>query len=304
MLRWMFQRLLRGRLGFSATGTAPALASADVRHPAAGTGDCHVTWIGHSSFLIQVDGLNILTDPVWGDRASPVSWAGPRRLVPPGLSLDALPRIDLVLQSHDHYDHFCDATVRALAARHPNAHWLAPLGVAAQLRARGVTQVSEHDWHQSVTACGATATAVPAAHFSGRTMASRNQTLWCGWVLKTARHHIYFVGDTGHHPEFDSIGQQHGPFDVVLVPIGAYDPRWFMRPVHVDPEEAVQLFDTVAGRDNSVMIAMHWGTFVLTDEPVDEPPRRTRAAWDAKGRDPSDLWIMRPGETRTVQARA
>lgn len=302
MLRWTFERARRGQFGFARRGTPPTLARPAIPVPRTDRDECRVTWVGHSTFLLQVGGLNVLTDPIWGDRASPVRWAGPRRLVPPGLPFDALPPIDLVLQSHDHYDHLCDATVRAIADRHPSAHWLAPLGVGAQLRERGVRIVTERDWHGSVTIGDATATCVPAQHFSGRSLTDRNHSLWGGWVLGTGRHRIYFAGDSGHHPDFADIGRRHGPFDVVLMPIGAYDPRWFMQPVHVNPEEAVDAFAAAADPSTAVMVAMHWGTFALTDEPVDEPPVRARAAWRARGFVDERLWIMAPGETRALAA--
>ncbi len=300
MLRWMLQRARSGRIGFAAHGTPPVAQTPHIVSPRVADGSCRVTWVGHSSFLIQVDGLNVLTDPVWGERASPVRWAGPKRLVPPGIALDALPPIDIVLQSHDHYDHLCDATVRALALRHPSAHWMAPLGVAAQLRDRGVARVTELDWHGSVTSGTATATCVPARHFSGRSITNRNHSLWAGWTLVTAHHRIYFAGDSGAHPDFSDIGRRYGPFDLVLMPIGAYDPRWFMRPVHLDPEEAVDAFAQVADPATAVMVGMHWGTFVLTDEAIDEPPRRARHAWSARGFPDDHLWVMAPGETRVL----
>ncbi|MBI3504626.1 MAG: MBL fold metallo-hydrolase [Proteobacteria bacterium] len=300
MFRWMLERAARGRIGFAVRGAPPRLRTPAVAYPRAGRDECRITWIGHSSFLIQAGGLNVLTDPMWGDRASPLSWAGPRRLVPPGLPFDALPPIDLVLQSHDHYDHLCDSTVRALAAHHPSAHWFAPLGVGSQLRDRGVAHVTERDWHEAASIGDATVTCVPARHFSGRSVTNRNHSLWAGWVLATGPYRLYFAGDSGKHPDFAELGRRHGPFDAVLMPIGAYDPRWFMQPVHLDPEEAVDAFAEAADPATSVMIAMHWGTFVLTDEPVDEPPLRARTAWRARGFDDERLWVMAPGETRAL----
>ena len=302
MWRWVWDRARQGRLFSAPHGTPPAVATPELCYPRAGADVCRITWIGHSSFLLQIDGLNVLTDPVFGERASPVPFAGPKRLVPPGVSLDALPPIDLVLQSHDHYDHLCDPSVRAIAAHAPHAVWCCPLGVGPQLRARGVRQLIELDWHDTTTAAGADLRCVPAKHFAGRTITGRNDTLWCGWVLGAAHHRIYFVGDTGFHPEFGAIASRHGPFDAVLMPIGAYDPRWFMAPVHVNPEEAVAAHAAIAAEHAAIpiMVGMHWGTFVLTDEPVDEPPRRTRTAWAAAGFPAQDLWIMQPGETRQL----
>lgn len=305
-LTWMLQRARDGTLGFNARGTPPvAVAPMDFTRPPS-PGECRITWIGHSSFLIQAGGLTVLTDPVFGERASPVGFAGPRRLSPPGIALDALPPIDLVLQSHDHYDHFDAGSIRALASRSPTAVWCAPLGLEARLRPLGVRHVIERDWLESAEPVpGAHVSCIPARHFSGRTPSDRNSTLWCGWTLRSGSHGIYFAGDSAFHPDFAEIGRRHGPFDAVLMPIGAYDPRWFMSAVHMDPEEAVAAFAAVRSAHPAhpcVMAAMHWGTFVLTDEAVDEPPRRARVAWERGGLDPADLWVFAPGETRAIGA--
>ncbi len=304
MLRWAWERSRTRGLFSASGGAAPARVAHAVRQPRVAPGECVITWVGHSTFLIQVDGLNILTDPVWSDRCAPVQWAGPRRYVAPGIPFAELPPIDVVLQSHDHYDHFDDWSVRAIAKAHPRAHWVTPLGVGRRLAARGVQSITELDWWQEHSAEAWGVTCVPAQHFSGRTPWDRNATLWAGFVLRTGRHRIYFVGDTGWHDEFADIGRACGPFDVILMPVGAYDPRWIMQPVHVDPDEAVRAFQVLAStHPGSVptMIAMHWGTFVLTDEPLDEPPRRTRDAWQQAGLAMDRLWIMAPGETRAVR---
>ena len=303
MLRWMFDRARQGRFGAASRGASLAQCNPEIRQPRASANECRVTWIGHSTFLLQMGGLNILTDPMWGDRASPVPFAGPRRLMPPGVALDALPPIDLVLQSHDHYDHYDIGTVRELAKRFPQAAWCVPLGVGALARAHGATAIIECDWYDSATVGTAQVTCVPARHFSGRSLTGRNCTLWCGWVITIGGFRVYFAGDTALHPDFARIAEQCGPFHAVLMPIGAYDPRWFMRPVHLDPEEAVDAYEAMAASQSDsppVMIAMHWGTFALTDEPVDEPPVRLRARWSAGGHTPSQLWVLAPGETRTL----
>ena len=297
----MLDRARRGRP--VAHGAPPAGQEPDLAYPRARPGECRVTAVGHSTFLLQLGPLNILTDPVWSDRASPLSFAGPRRRHPPGLALEALPPIDLVLQSHDHYDHLDDATVRWLAVHHPHATWCAPLGVAARLRARGVRTVVERDWWETLAVGDARLTCLPAAHFSGRTPFDRDRSLWCGWAVAAHGRHAYFVGDTGLHPEFEAIGRALGPLDLVLMPVGAYEPRWFMRPVHCDPEDALAAFDALTAAHPlhpTVMVAMHWGTFILTDEPADEPPRRTRDGWRARRRPDGLLWVMAPGETRRL----
>ena len=334
VLKWALvertRRRIAGTMPDDARVTFPVVPSAFAT-PRAGAGRTSLTWVGHSTFLIQAAGRNILTDPVWGARASPVAFAGPRRRVPAAVAFEALPPIDVVLISHDHYDHLDEPTVRRLAAEHPGARWAAPLGVRAWLERRGVRVVTEHDWWDAVAlepdadaGAGArdggaaprlTATCVPAQHFSGRAVAGRDATLWCGWVLSWddgvaeggRRRAIYYVGDTGLHPAFAEIGARAGPFDLVLMPIGAYDPRWFMRPVHLDPEEAIEAYRAMtgaktlgSGSPGPALVGMHWGTFKLTDEALDEPPRRTRAAWERAGLDSSSLWILAHGETREL----
>ena len=273
----------------------------DVQRPQAGAAEIAITWVGHSTFLIQAGGLNILTDPVWSERCSPVQWAGPSRHVPPGVAFDELPPIHLVLQSHDHYDHLDDLSVRAIAKRHPAARWVTSLGVGQHLRARGVGRIAELDWWEQHDDDALNVTCVPAQHFSGRSPFDRNRTLWAGFVLRVAGRCIYFVGDTGWHDDFAMIGQRCGPFDIVFMPVGAYEPRWLMQPVHVNPEEAVRAYGALRGAhpaSNPALIAMHWGTFALTDEPIDEPPVRLRAAWQEAGHPAGQLWVMAPGQTR------
>lgn len=266
--------------------------------PRAATDVVTVTWVGHATFLLQIGGVNVLTDPMWSERASPVQYAGPRRFALPGVPLDALPPIDLVLQSHNHYDHLDEDTVRLLTRRDPGAVWLAPLGVAPQLRDWGVEQAHELDWWNSARFGALRLTSTPAQHFSGRGFADRDRTLWCGWALRAGSRAVWFAGDTGLHPEFATIGERAGPFDVALMPVGAYEPRWFMRPVHMNPEDAVQAFQAL--RVANAMVPMHWGTFKLTDEPMAEPPVRTVAAWRAAGLPDDALWVLVPGETKVV----
>jgi len=258
-----------------------------------------VTWVGHASVLLQLGGLNILTDPMWSARAAPLGPLGPRRWVAPGVPFDALPPIDLVLQSHNHYDHLDDRTVRRLAGAHPDARWLVPLGLAAFVAARGVQSVTELDWWQERVIGPVRAACVPAQHFSGRGFRDRGATLWCGWALAAGDppRRVCFAGDSGLHPEFGAIGERYGPFDVALLPIGAYEPRWFMRYVHMNPEEAVLACRALGAR---VMIPIHWGTFKLTDEAMDEPPVRARAAWRAAGLPGNSYHQLAHGETFTL----
>ena len=273
------------------------LATPQFAAPRAAVDRLTITWVGHSTFLVQIGGRNLLTDPIWSGRASPVSWAGPRRWVPPGVPFEALPPLDAVLLSHNHYDHLDDATVRRLVARAPGARWLVPLGLAPYLRARGATEVSELDWWQETRLEPILVGCTPAQHFSGRSLRDRNRSLWCGWSLTVPARQVFFAGDTGYHREFAGVGKRFGPFDVALLPIGAYEPRWFMRPVHMNPEEAVQaLLDLGPAR----MIPMHWGTFKLTDEPMDEPPKRARDAWGKAGLPADQFSLLAHGETLVI----
>lgn len=272
--------------------------------PRAAPGTLSVTWIGHSSFLIQLGGINILTDPVWSDRASPVQWAGPKRVSPPGFPIDQLPPIDLVMQSHNHYDHLDDSTVRHLVHVHPDARWITPVGVGAFIRERGARNVSEHDWWDEVEVPGVTVACTPAQHFSGRGFRDRNRSLWCGWALKAGAIRVYFCGDSGYHPRFEEIGRRLGPFDVALMPVGAYEPRWFMTPVHMDPNEAVTAFRDLHRPHDSekrgVFVPMHWGTFRLTDEPVEEPPILTAEHWRKAGLPEANFRRLALGETQEL----
>jgi len=264
-------------------------------------GDLAVTWLGHASAVIEFAGLTVLTDPIWSDYPSPVPIPRLRRWVRPPVPLDRLPTIDLVLISHNHYDHLDAPTVRALARRFPSAQWITPLGVGGLLRQLGATQVRELDWWDQIDAAGATIGCTPAQHFSARGVHDRNRTLWSGFSVRAGGRSIYFAGDTGLHPEFAEIGRRFGPFDVVLLPVGAYEPRWFMRPVHMNPEDALLALD---GIDSGIMVPIHWGTFKLTDEPMDEPPRRIRQLWSAAGRAAEGLWLLDQGETRLLAAAA
>lgn len=251
------------------------------------------TWIGHASFLIQVGRLNLLTDPVLSRRTSPVQWAGPGRLAPLGLGFDELPKVDLVLVSHNHYDHLDERTVRRLARRDAPV-FVVPLGLRHWFDTRGIGRVVELDWGQSTEFGELSVHAVPAQHFSGRGIRDRNRSLWCGFVYEIAGERHYFAGDTGYGPDFADIGARFAPIDVAMIPIGAYDPRSFMRPVHVDPEEAVRIHQDVGARRS---LAMHWGTFRLTLEPLDEPPQRLEAALEAAGIPPSQFRVLAHGET-------
>lgn len=262
-----------------------------------------VTWVGHATLLVQVDGLNILTDPHFSERAFPVQWMGPRRRVPPAMPLGALPRIDLVVISHNHYDHLDRDTVLALN-RQPGGPPLfaVPLGVDLWMRDQGISNVRRFDWWDMFRLPqlpGAELHFVPAKHWSSRTPFDRNTTLWGGWVLRTPGFSFYFAGDTGWSPaDFEAIGARLGPFDLAAIPVGAYEPRWFMGEQHVDPTEAVLIHRAVRARRS---VGIHWGAFELTDEPLDAPIGALPAALDAAGVPREQFEVWKHGETRVLR---
>jgi L-ascorbate metabolism protein UlaG (beta-lactamase superfamily) len=253
-----------------------------------------LTWIGHATFLVQVDGVNVLTDPQFSERASPVRFAGPRRLAPPGLAFEQLPPIDAVVISHDHYDHLDRPTVRRLAATH-RPRFFVPLRLKKWFTDAGIANVEELDWWQSRTVGSVTFTATPVQHWSSRTPFDMNRRLWAGWAIAGRARRLFFAGDTGYYDGFRRIGERLGPFDVALVAIGAYEPPEIMAHTHTTPEESVRLFRDVNAR---TLVAMHWGTFNLSEEPGDEPPRRLRAAAEAQGLPAERVWVLAHGETR------
>jgi N-acyl-phosphatidylethanolamine-hydrolysing phospholipase D len=222
----------------------------------------------------------------------------------PALSIDQLPPIDIVLLSHSHYDHLDKASVKRIARANPSALWVGPLELSRYVRRWGIRELVELDWWGSAAVGGLRVTATPARHFSARGLGDRNKALWCGFAIEANGRRAYFAGDTAYHPAFSEIGERCGPFDFVMIPIGAYDPRWFMKIVHVDPEEAVQIYQDLivahADIQSPLMLGIHWGTFRLTDEPIDEPPRRTLTRWRGVGLAEDRLWIAGFGETRSV----
>ena len=301
VLRWSAERLTQRLAKDPPRGSFPT-ASPAISYPRASDSTFSATWIGHSTVLLQLGGLNIITDPVFYQRASPVPFAGPRRIMDAALPIDALPPIDVVLLSHNHYDHLDKSAVTRLARQYPRATWILPLELGALIRPWGVHNLVELDWWQHTSVGDLRVTATPARHFSARWLNDRNRSLWCGYALEVQGKRVYFAGDTAYHPAFTEIGAHCGPFEFVMIPIGAYDPRWFMHSMHVDPEEAVQIYEDLvaphSGKSLPLMLALHWGTFRLTDEPMDEPPRRAVARWREVGRDEGRLWIARFGETR------
>jgi N-acyl-phosphatidylethanolamine-hydrolysing phospholipase D len=254
-----------------------------------------VTWVGHSTLLVQLDGVSFLTDPQWSDRASPVSFAGPKRVMPPGIRFEDLPPIDFVVISHDHYDHLDVATVKRLWAAH-RPRFFVPLGLKAWFAELGIDGVAELDWWERRTIKGLTVVCVPTQHWSARTLWDQNHRLWSGWVVLGQDRRFYFAGDTGYYaPIFQEIDRRLGPFDLGAIPIGAYMPRAMMRFSHLTPEEALRVFEDIGARR---LVAIHWGTFNLADEPLGEPPVRAEAEGRRLSLDPERIWILRHGETR------
>jgi L-ascorbate metabolism protein UlaG (beta-lactamase superfamily) len=261
-----------------------------------------VTWIGHAAFLVQLDGLNVLVDPQFSERASPVQFAGPKRIVALPIDIAQLPRIDVVLISHNHYDHLDTDTVQRLAAMPAGSPlFLVPLGLKAWFGAKGITRVEEHDWWQSRAEGSLRFTLVPVQHWSKRTLSDANRTLWGGWVIEGRGLKLIHTGDLGYSRDARDIGDRLGPFDLAFIPIGAYAPRWFMKVHHVDVPEAIRVREDLRA---ARAIGMHWGTFEhLTDEPLDEPPQwlaRERAAANLAV---DDFDVMKIGETRRIIAR-
>lgn len=254
-----------------------------------------ITFVNHSTFLIQVDGVNILTDPVWSERVSPFSFAGPRRMRPPGIAFGDLPKIDLVLLSHNHYDHLDIATLKHIHDKY-NPQFIVPLGVSAYLRKNKIELVRELDWWQTqVAGAGFTIECVPAQHFSGRGTLDRDRTLWCGFCIHGRHGNIYFAGDSGYNSDtFKEIGRRTKP-TISIIPIGAFKPEWFMSPIHCSPDEAVMIHKDL---NSPISIASHFGTFPLADDGCDDPGEGLRAALKREGLSTEEFVMLEEGVAR------
>ena len=249
-----------------------------------------LTWIGHATFVLRLGGVLVATDPIWSDRIQGVI----RRHAPPGVALEALPPIEVVTISHNHYDHLDLPTLRRIGKQ---ALYVTLPGNAPILRAAGLDKVVELDWWQSHQVGALTITAVPARHWSMRAPWNRNDALWGGFVFRGPEGAAYHSGDTALFDGFTEIGERAGPLDWAMLPIGAYEPRWFMQAQHMNPEDAGQAFEQLGARH---LVAMHWGTFKLTDEPLGDPPPRITRYFEEHGLDPARLWLLDVGETRRL----
>lgn len=289
--QWVLAReFLDGRAATRPAAPIPLVTPNPADH-GVGAADLAVRWYGHSTAMVEVDGYRVLTDPIWSRRCSPSALVGPRRLHEPPTPLEALPAVDAVLISHDHYDHLDMDTVVRLA-RTQRAPFLVPLGVGAHLRTWRIPEhrIVELDWYESRRIGDLRITCTPARHFSGRLFA-RNTTLWASWVIAGPRHRAFFGGDTGYTKSFTEIGVDHGPFDLTLLPIGAYHPAW--PDIHMNPEEAVRAHLDMAEADSGLLVPIHWATFRLAPHPWSEPVERLLAAADP-ARVP--VAVPRPGE--------
>ena len=291
--RWQWQRLRNGVPRKPSPSSFP-IARHAIAFPRAAARERRLTWIGHASFLFQLGGLNILLDPIFSKRASPFKRIGPARIVTAPLTIAELPPIDAVLVSHDHYDHLDEPTVREIHERFgEGVKWVSPLGYAKWFEKRGIVALAELNWWQSAQLGSVRITATPAQHWTRRGRHAQER-LWCSFMIEAPGFKAFFGADSGYCPAFREIGETFGGCDVAMLPIGAYEPRWFMRTAHMNPEEAVQTFIDLKA---SIMVPMHWGTFRLTDEDMLEPPRRAREAWQAAGLPAAALRLLQHGET-------
>jgi L-ascorbate metabolism protein UlaG (beta-lactamase superfamily) len=252
-----------------------------------------LTWVGHATFVQRLGGVLLATDPIWSDRLGPR-----RRLAPPGVALGDVPKLDVVTISHSHYDHLDVPTLKRLG---PDVLYVVPSDVGPILRDAGLPNVVELGWWESRAFDDLRITLVPAQHWSMRVPWDRNERLWGGFVYESSEGTSYHAGDTAWSEQvFSAIGERFPKIDWAMLPIGAYDPPWFMQPQHMNPEEGAHAFELLGAR---IFVAMHWGTFKLTDEPTAEPPERLRAFWAEHGKDPARLWIPDIGETRALATR-
>ena len=260
--------------------------------------ECRVTFINHSTVLLQLEGLNILTDPIWSERASPFSWMGPKRVVLPGIKFEDLPPIDIVILSHNHYDHMDLPTLRLLSKTH-HPRFFVPKGNQSYLKRKGIQSIiDEMDWWDQIEISkDYRLHFVPAQHFSSRGILDRNATLWGGFVFKSTQEMIYFAGDTGYGPHFAEIHRRFGPPTLSILPIGAFEPRSIMDVVHLSPDEAVKIHSLMHSKQS---LAIHFGTFQLTDEDIHHPAEQLQSSLQHQQLSSDAFWVLNPGDSRIV----
>ena len=256
-----------------------------------------ITWIGHESFLYQNKDINIFTDPHFTERASPLSFTGPKRYMAPGMKIDDLPDIDVVTISHSHYDHLDYGTVKSLSEKFKNILFVVPLGLKEWFEDKGIYNVKELDWWESTKVQRTAITFAPVQHWSARGLFDRNESLWGAWHFKNNSHSFIHLGDTGYTNDFKEIRKKLGPVDLAAIPIGAYEPRWIMEFSHMNPEEAVMSYFDLEATE---AVGMSWGTFILTDEPVTEPLEKLNEALQRYDLSESDFFTLSHGETYVI----
>ena len=270
-----------------------AIDSSDEWKELTPTSTDYLVWIGHATYLINKDGLTILTDPVFSKRASPVRFAGPKRLIPPAIPIDQLPNIDVITVSHNHYDHLDLRSLKKIYKANPNAIFLVPKGDKKRLERRGIENVKEFLWWEDIEIKGSKFTFTPVQHWSARGIADRNKSLWGGWFMNLRSEIIYHAGDTGYSSDFIETKKRLGAPSLSLIPVGAYAPRWFMKTNHVNPPEAIQVAIDLESERN---FGMHWGTFQLTDEAIMEPPELLKQSLEELGLSKEFFRVLTPGE--------
>jgi len=310
VLRWQWQARHEQQVAAQQTPTQPPDLDFLARNHGGALAPA-ATWLGHASVLVQFGGVNLLTDPHCSHRASPFTFTGPQRAQPPALLPQDMPRIDLVLVSHNHYDHLDLATVQALARQAGGPPlFVVPLKLKSWFVRRGIDHVTELDWWQTERLCGVDVTLTPVRHWSSRALGDRMASLWGGFAVLAPDLHLYFGGDTGYSPTNFIDTRAHfadrqsaaagGGFDLALLPIGAYEPRWFMSPQHVNPEESVRIHQDLGAKRS---LGIHWGTFKLTNEPLDEPPRKLAEILRTAGLTADDFSVTAIGETLRLPPR-
>jgi N-acyl-phosphatidylethanolamine-hydrolysing phospholipase D len=313
LLRWKWQAWLDGVPAPPKTSTpviVPDLGLIQSNAKAGAAMVPTVTWIGHATVLVQLGGLNVLTDPMFSNRASPLSFLGPARAQKPGLWPHELPRIDLVVVSHNHYDHLDQGSVNLLAQQAGGPPlFVVPLGLKQWFAGEGITDVVELDWWQSHKVGALEVVLTPVQHWSGRSLGDRMETLWGGYAFFAPQLQVFFAGDTGYSKDFADIRArfaerqtpaQGGGFDIALLPIGAYEPRWFMQQQHVNAEEAVRIHLDLGAKAS---LGIHWGTFELTDESLDEPARALAQARQSMNVSDRAFFTLAVGQTRQLPPR-